>query len=100
VRHRVEAAGIEVPVRALPGLSQDEEPRLGEALMEDDEIGDDAITLLSFALEGPVLSYKPHEDPFIAALLDSGHLTLQPDPDPDYATLHITDVGRDAILGR
>jgi hypothetical protein len=68
--------------------------------MDDHEIGDEAITLLSFALEGPVLVYKPREDPFIAALLESGHLTLQPDPDPNYATLHITDVGRDAILGR
>jgi hypothetical protein len=68
--------------------------------MKDDEIGEEAITLLSFALEGPILSYKPREDPLIAALLTSRHLTLQPDPDPDYATLHITDVGRDAILGR
>jgi hypothetical protein len=40
------------------------------------------------------------QDPLIASLLDSGHLTRQPDLDPDYATLHITDVGRDAILGR
>jgi hypothetical protein len=73
---------------------------LDEAVMKDDEIGEGAITFLSFALEGPVLSHKPREDPLIVALLDSGHLTLRRDPDPDYATLHITDIGRDAILGR
>lgn len=68
--------------------------------MEDDEIGEEAVTFLSFALEGPVLSHRPREDPLIAALLDGGHLSLQADADPEYATLHITDLGRDAILGR
>jgi hypothetical protein len=73
---------------------------LEEALMKDHEIGEEALTLLSIAVDGPILSYRPDEDPVIGALLYWGHLRLRRDDDPDYAMLHLTSIGRDAIFGR
>jgi hypothetical protein len=40
--------------------------------MEDDETADEALTLLSYAVDGPILSYRPDEDPVIGALLLPG----------------------------
>jgi hypothetical protein len=97
---RVETARIEVPGREVAGLDKHKEPGLAETLMKDEEIGEEALTLLSFAVDGPILSYRPDQDPIIKALLYWGHLRLRRDRDPDYAMLHLTDIGRDAVLGR